>query len=901
MKGTHFLTLMSTAPCPGPVACRPRSRFPAARWLLLVVACFLGRTAAQGGYRASYTLRHTIHQHDLQTGTDNGPLAITGLNGAGLLVGYGPAVVTVQGEPMDTVQAFAWNDATGTLTNLGAALGAEGSLAACVNAAGQVAGVFWTGGTHHQTGFRWQNGVATTFQSPEGGDLDAVVAMNASGQVVGTYLSADSGLKRAFLWDGTQSIDLGGNATTSAWPVSINDAGQVAGTAYFVGVGASASAFRWQNGTLTMPDSNFSQSAATGLNASGEIVGTGTPAQYTTNRASQPNKTTPPPAPTDAFDWFGDDVTDLGSLGGNGTLPFGVDDLGWVTGTGYALDNTLHLFDWRADADFRDQGSARLLASDTRFQLTSVNARGDAAGFVLGAQSGDYRVFVRGGRDGSLVELRSSSANTLDFYPQHDEGAGARVLLNDAGLLAASGRDQFDEAVILVLTPDADGDGLPDGWTAQYLSGTAQNGPNDDPDGDGLTNLEEFEQGTDPKDFFQGQAPVLTALGGTPQTGAPGGFVPQPLVAQVTNVNGTPTPGTLVSFQAGTGQIQASSSAAAASTISLSSDAQGQAQVFYRLPTGTGSVNTVTATASAQGRQSAPVTFTLSSDDGTGSYPSPFDVVLQATANPDDSGTLAWTHRLDGVTGFRVSRSDDGGGSWTQMPGGLLPATATGYTVAAGASEGIMGYSVFKVEPLTGGGGNSNGSGGSTNSGGGTPAPAPALGKILLTARYAVIDLGLTSDVGRPVQINNNGTVLLAGLDTNEIHRWRQGNMESLGSATFSGFAPPGFPESYAWTLDQSAWLNDDDSALLTLDTSTLGDLQPVQIKVFPAAGEVVSLPVLSSADNFTTGATAMEGNTVWGFGDWGTDTVSRFGCTGRRGLGEFHGPARQTGEYRLQ
>ena len=44
---------------------------------------------------------------------------------------------------------------------------------------------------------------------------------------------------------------------------------------------------------------------------------------------------------------------------------------------------------------------------------------------------------------------------------------------------------------------DSDGDGLPDGWEQAYLLGL-QSGANDDPDGDGVNNREEYRLGTNP-------------------------------------------------------------------------------------------------------------------------------------------------------------------------------------------------------------------------------------------------------------------------------------------------------------------------------------------------------------------------------------------------------------------
>jgi hypothetical protein len=110
----------------------------------------------------------------------------------------------------------------------------------------------------------------------------------------------------------------------------------------------------------------------------------------------------------------------------------------------------------------------------------------------------------------------------------------------------------------------------------------------------------------------------------------------------VTDSNGDPLYDAPVTFAiaSGTGgSLQASSTSAAVSTITVLADPNGQAYVYFELPAVESSTSEITVTAGPPGEQ-VQGTFSEFSDDGSGSYISPFapsNVV--GTMNSDGSAT----------------------------------------------------------------------------------------------------------------------------------------------------------------------------------------------------------------------------------------------------------------------
>ena len=134
---------------------------------------------------------------------------------------------------------------------------------------------------------------------------------------------------------------------------------------------------------------------------------------------------------------------------------------------------------------------------------------------------------------------------------------------------------------------DLDLDGLPDDWEGALFGNlTTLAASGDDLDGDGLTNREEFEGGTDPNDYYNGSNPVVTLVSGSGQTVYNGQRTVDPLVFLV-STDGNPAnklvnaPVELSHLEL-IGGVETLDGDTLATTLTLRSDSDGKVSVNFK-------------------------------------------------------------------------------------------------------------------------------------------------------------------------------------------------------------------------------------------------------------------------------------------------------------------------------
>jgi len=165
--------------------------------------------------------------------------------------------------------------------------------------------------------------------------------------------------------------------------------------------------------------------------------------------------------------------------------------------------------------------------------------------------------------------------------------------LTNNSILAQAGSAQTNVFVAL----DSDGDGIPDWWMVKYFGHpTGQAGDQslagDDADGDGISNLQEYLNGTDPTDSYNGIVPNLQIVNldnpvGPSQIGLAGSFLPIPLTALVTDGNNTPlfNAQVLLTVISGNVQFAVATNNIPATNLNVRTDSNGLASVWIYFPT----------------------------------------------------------------------------------------------------------------------------------------------------------------------------------------------------------------------------------------------------------------------------------------------------------------------------
>lgn len=290
-------------------------------------------------------------------------------------------------------RAFLYSD--GVLLDLGT-LGGRQSFGTALNDAGDVTGqaddgegrahaFLYSGGAMHDIGT-----IGGTFSS--GNDV------NDAGQVTGISTTTD-GAFHPFLFAGGELLDLGTPGGRYSVGLSINGKGDVAG---YYDRQFETRAFLYANGALhDLVSSGFSrvQPYAQAVNSAGHVTGTYRPAGA--NRA---------------FLYRDGSAIDLGTLGGEWSDGYALNDASEVTGSSTTADGDSHAFLYTGGA-MRDLGTL-----GGRFSIGyAINASGDVVGNSTDA-AGLVSAFVY--RKGKMLALDLGAFDAVE--------SGSRDI-NDAG------------------------------------------------------------------------------------------------------------------------------------------------------------------------------------------------------------------------------------------------------------------------------------------------------------------------------------------------------------------------------------------------------------------------------------------------------------------------------------
>jgi probable HAF family extracellular repeat protein len=346
-----------------------------------------------------------------------------GINKGGQVVGYGSFTLDHSAREGADLHAFQW-DAQNGMCDM-ATHGIRNGWAFSINDSGQIVGLTGRSAGPGAVAFLWQAGRRMRDLGTLGGANSWAFCINNAAQVVG-QADTTSGKFHAFVWEVRSGMkDLGTLGQEEVAAFGINNAGQIVGGPR-TGSGSTHPAFIYSDGkmadlnTMIDPTSGWHLTEAKAINDIGQIVGTGknkfgkvhafllTPNAPLQSPAKSPASQSPASQPpTDAVAQkplpsppirrpLRYTVTELGSLGGEGTCPLGVNSAGQVVGYSYTKSRESRAFLWQASTGMRDLGSLGGVHGDRDLGdvATGVNNKGQVVGTAKARDSIPPHVFL---------------------------------------------------------------------------------------------------------------------------------------------------------------------------------------------------------------------------------------------------------------------------------------------------------------------------------------------------------------------------------------------------------------------------------------------------------------------------------------------------------------------------
>jgi len=148
-----------------------------------------------------------------------------------------------------------------------------------------------------------------------------------------------------------------------------------------------------------------------------------------------------------------------------------------------------------------------VFCEDSAVTITNCIIWGNGDNLRMIAEDGSTCKVTHSCVQGDLEELSEDEAGNISYYPYFVDAESGDYHLRSYSPCIGMGRYEISPAA------DTDSDGLPDDWEIEHF-GDLQAEPEDDPDGDGYSNLEEYHLGTDPHVALPAIVHVSVANGG---------------------------------------------------------------------------------------------------------------------------------------------------------------------------------------------------------------------------------------------------------------------------------------------------------------------------------------------------------------------------------------------------